>query len=221
MTHAQAGAGAVGAETRHDGAPEEAGAGHPAPASDGPGLENQGPERDDERALDAAADEGTETQRPGPDEEGPGDAGADDAGTSMTLAEALAQRREYLDALQRLKAEFENYRKRTLRDQHDQGERAGQRVVEGLLGVLDAFDLAVRHHPEVVEPLYAALRGPLAAQGLERLEPTGLPFDPAEHEAVSHEPGDEGDKELVVEVLRPGYRWKGRLLRPAMVKVRG
>ena len=222
MTDAEAGARGVGAEARHDCAGEEAGAGHATPASEGADVDNQGLERDDEGALDAAADDGTDTQRE-PDKQGPGHAGADDAGTRMPLEEALAQRKEYLDAVQRLKAEFENYRKRVLRDQHDQGERAGQRVVEGLLGAFDALDLAVRYHPDVVEPLYAALREPLAAQGLERLEPTGSPFDPAEHEAMWHEAGDEDeeDKAVEVEVLRPGYRWKGRLLRPAMVKVRG
>ncbi len=57
-------------------------------------------------------------------------------------------------------------------------------------------------------------------QGLARIEPTGEPFDPNEHDAVAHEPGD-GDEPNVAETLRAGYRWNGRLLRAAMVRVRG
>ncbi|MDQ6839835.1 MAG: nucleotide exchange factor GrpE, partial [Actinomycetota bacterium] len=59
----------------------------------------------------------------------------------------------------------------------------------------------------------------LAREGLERIDPDREPFDPTVHDAVAHEPGDGGQE--VAEVLRAGYRWRGRVLRPAMVKVRG
>ncbi|MGH9065053.1 MAG: nucleotide exchange factor GrpE, partial [Acidimicrobiales bacterium] len=66
-----------------------------------------------------------------------------------------------------------------------------------------------------------ALSEVLAKEGLERIDPLGQPFDPNEHDAVMHEPGEEADVAEVSEVLRAGYRWKGRVLRPAMVKVKG
>ncbi|MER3452406.1 MAG: nucleotide exchange factor GrpE, partial [Acidimicrobiia bacterium] len=90
---------------------------------------------------------------------------------------------------------------------------------EKLLPVLDAFELALEHGTEGVEPIYRSLMGVLEAEGLERIDPVGKPFDPNEHNAVAHEEGEGGP--VVVEVLRPGYRFKGRILRPAMVKVRG
>ena len=88
-----------------------------------------------------------------------------------------------------------------------------------LLPALDNFDLALAHGTEGLEPVYRALLGILESEGLERVDPMGQPFDPNEHDAVLHEAGN-GDPE-VIEVLRAGYRWKGRLLRPAMVKVKG
>jgi molecular chaperone GrpE len=65
----------------------------------------------------------------------------------------------------------------------------------------------------------AQLLGVLEKEGLTRLDPTGEPFDPNEHEAVAHEPGDGGEP-VVAESLRAGYRWQGHLLRPVMVRVR-
>jgi molecular chaperone GrpE len=84
--------------------------------------------------------------------------------------------------------------------------------------VLDSCDAALAHGATEVEPVLAALYGALAKEGLERIDPKGAPFDPAEAEAVMHEPGEGGDQ-VVAEVLRPGYRWRGKVLRPAMVKV--
>jgi molecular chaperone GrpE len=93
-------------------------------------------------------------------------------------------------------------------------------LVEKLLPVLDTADLAVSHGGgEEVKQVWTALLDTLEREGLERIEPSGGAFDPNLHDAVAHEPGD-GEQE-VAEVLRAGYRWKGRVLRPAMVKVRG
>jgi molecular chaperone GrpE len=73
-----------------------------------------------------------------------------------------------------------------------------------------------------VEPVFASLLGTLEKAGLERIDPGGEPFDPNRHEAVMHESAAEGDDgPLVIDVLRRGYAWKGRVLRAAMVKVRG
>jgi len=86
--------------------------------------------------------------------------------------------------------------------------------------VFDTADLAITHGGgEPVQQVWSALFDTLEKEGLERIDPEGEPFDPTAHEAVMHEPG-EGSAH-VVDVMRAGYRWKGRVLRPAMVKVQG
>jgi molecular chaperone GrpE len=134
----------------------------------------------------------------------------------------LKEREEYLALSRQLQADFENYKKRMLKQQTEHVERAAGVLVEKLLPVLDNFDLALAHGETGVDAVYRSLMNVLEAEGLEKLDPVGKPFDPNEHEAVVHEPaGDDDDGASVTEVLRPGYRWKGRLLRAAMVKVRG
>jgi molecular chaperone GrpE len=137
------------------------------------------------------------------------------------LVEVTLQRDEYRDALIRLQADFENYKKRILKQQTEHLERAAEGLVEKLLPVLDAADLALAHGGgDDVKQISTTLVATLEREGLERIDPGGGPFDPTLHDAVAHEPSDDGEQE-VVEVLRAGYRWKGRVLRPAMVKVRG
>jgi molecular chaperone GrpE len=133
---------------------------------------------------------------------------------------AAAERDEYRDALQRLKAEFDNYRKRTAKAEAETRERASEALVVSLLPVLDACDAAVVHDADDVGPISKMLLETLAKQGLEPMVVEGQPFDPVLHEAVLHEPGD-SDEPIVVESMRTGYLWKGRVLRPAMVKVKG
>ncbi|MDP9070840.1 MAG: nucleotide exchange factor GrpE [Actinomycetota bacterium] len=135
------------------------------------------------------------------------------------LSRVVAERDDYLLRLQQLQADFENYKKRVLKQQSEHQERAAQDLVSKLLAVLDNFDLALAHGSEDVQPIYRSLLDVLEATGLERLDPAGQPFDPTEHDAVMHEPGDGAPE--VIDVLRAGYRWKGRVLRPAMVKVKG
>jgi molecular chaperone GrpE len=130
----------------------------------------------------------------------------------------LAEREQYLDAYRRAQADFENYRKQAQKRQDDAVVRSLGSFVEGLLPVLDSCDAALAHGASEVEPVLAALYGALSKEGLERIDPKGAAFDPEEAEAVVHEPG-EGGEQMVAEVLRPGYRWRGRVLRPAMVKV--
>jgi molecular chaperone GrpE len=147
--------------------------------------------------------------------------GAAEAAVEADLEQAqlAAERDEYLDALRRLQADFENYKKRMVRQQTETLERAAEALVAKLLPVLDNFDLAISHGADDLQPIHKGMLDTLASEGLERLDPTGSPFDPTEHDAVAHEAG-EGDPQ-VAEVMRAGYRWKGRVLRPAMVKVRG
>jgi molecular chaperone GrpE len=137
------------------------------------------------------------------------------------LVEVALERDEFRDALVRLQADFENYKKRILKQQTEHLERAAEGLVEKLLPVLDLADLALAHGSgDDVKQIATALVTTLEREGLERIDPTGGPFDPTLHDAVAHEPADDGEQE-VVEVMRAGYRWKGRVLRPAMVKVRG
>jgi molecular chaperone GrpE len=146
--------------------------------------------------------------------------------TSAELAEAQKLAEERLDQLLRLKADFENYRKRVIREQTDLVERASLRIVEELLPVFDDFERAVgaiRTHTDDqalvrgLEIVLERLRGVLEAEGLERVMAEGA-FDPHEHEAVSSVPGDVVEP-TILEVVRPGYRLKGKTIRPALVHV--
>jgi molecular chaperone GrpE len=135
------------------------------------------------------------------------------------IDELVAQRDTYRDVAQRVQADFENYRKRVQAQIRDEAERASSRLAEALLPVLDATEAAYLRHPDEVGPLLNVLLSELRKQGLETLDLQDKPFDPNVAEAVAHEPGDGGDV-VVAEVLRSGYTWNGRTLRPAMVRTR-
>ena len=136
------------------------------------------------------------------------------------ISALAAERDQFKDIALRLQADFENYRKRVTSQAADEAHRATARLVEELLPVLDACEAAFAHGAEGVEPIWSALIGTLQKQGLEAMDLQGKPFDPTEADAVLHEEGDSGEA-IVAEVMRTGYRWKGRVLRPAMVKVKG
>lgn len=136
------------------------------------------------------------------------------------------ERDELLDTSRRLQADFENFRKRMLREQTVMVERASEGLIEKLMPVLDSFELALGQIetgdvPEKVhkgiELVFGELLGALEGAGLERVGERGEVFDPHVHEAVVHEEGDEEPR--VSDVMRRGYRLKGKVLRPAMVKV--
>jgi molecular chaperone GrpE len=151
------------------------------------------------------------------------------------LAALQAQCDEYLGALQRLQADFENYRKRVLRQQEEQAARAALALVEKLLPVLDALDLAADHIERSAVDVASSteahallqartlLNETLAKEGLVRVDEDGAPFDPSVHDAVAHSEEEQAEtgETTVDEVLRSGYRWRGQVLRPAMVRVRG
>ncbi len=146
----------------------------------------------------------------------------------VRLTQIESERDEYLDTLRRVQAEFENYRKRVIKEQTALVDRATSGLVEQLLPVLDSFELALKNIDSAgsddiesvrkgVELVYAELLGVLEKSGLSRIEAEGKPFDPNVHEAVMQEDG-EGEP-VITDVLRTGYTLKGRVLRPAMVKV--
>jgi molecular chaperone GrpE len=143
------------------------------------------------------------------------------------LEAARKQAEEYREHLQRMAADFDNYRKRVLKEQTRAVEMAAEPLVRRLLEVLDEFDLALmaaEQKPDFekflhgVELVYAKLQDILRSEGLERIEAEGKPFDPTLHEALMQSGGPEGEP-VVADVLRPGYTMKGRVIRPAGVKV--
>jgi molecular chaperone GrpE len=153
---------------------------------------------------------------------------ADD--TAAQLEEARRQAAEYLDHLKRLQAEFDNYRKRVLREQTRAVEMAAEPLMRRILEVLDEFDLALmaaERKPDFeqflhgVELVYAKLREMLRQEGLEAIDAQGKPFDPNLHEALleSQAEGDQEGEPVVADVLRQGYTLRGRVIRPAGVKV--
>ncbi len=138
---------------------------------------------------------------------------------ALSVEELVVQRDGYLNDLQRVTAEFANYRRKAAERQQETKAMAAADIVEKVLPVLDACDAAVAQGAEDVVPIRDALFAALEKEGLAKLDDPGAPFDPTCHEAVVHEPG-EGEA-VIAEVLRAGYEWNSRVLRPAMVKVRG
>jgi molecular chaperone GrpE len=137
------------------------------------------------------------------------------------LAALLKEQEELRGHLQRVQAEYENHRKQTQRRVADEVDRSTGKFVEDLLPVLDACELAFAHGVDGIEPIWSALLGALRRHGLEPLDSLGAPFNPEQHEAVMHVASDDDDDPVVSEVMRTGYMWKGRVLRPAMVTVKG
>ncbi|MDP8957161.1 MAG: nucleotide exchange factor GrpE [Actinomycetota bacterium] len=134
---------------------------------------------------------------------------------------------ELREHLQRMAADFDNYRKRVLKEQTRAVEMAAEPLIRRLLEVLDEFDLALiaaEQKPDFdkflhgVELVYAKLLETLRGEGLEKIEADGKPFDPSVHEALMQTGEAEGDP-FVADVLRPGYTLRGRVIRPAGVKV--
>lgn len=137
------------------------------------------------------------------------------------------ERDEYLDSLQRLQADFDNYRKRVTRESESSSSRVAAEIVEELLPVLDNFERAMQaamdHDKQVlsegVELVFRQLREVLDRRGLCEIEAHGEEFDPARHEAVLCQPSAEHEEGKVVDVLEKGYRVNDKVVRPARVIV--
>ena len=170
------------------------------PSSEGP-VTGEDPTTEPVADVEAASDDVAEVAEP------------------SELEVALLERDEWMDRAQRIAADFENYRRRLATQRADDIDRATGRLAEALLPVLDACEAAFLQHPAEIEPLFNLMLSELKKQGLESMNLHEQPFDPHLADAVLHEPG-EGEP-IVSEVLRSGYTWNGKVLRPAMVKVRG
>lgn len=146
-------------------------------------------------------------------------------------AEVAAELAELKDRHLRLAADFDNFRRRTLKERQDLHNYANENLVKELLPVVDNLERAVAHgrkeegRPDSenllqgVELTYRALLQTLARHGVVEVEAVGKQFDPAVHEAVRRVPTTDHEPNMVVEVYQKGYLLKDRLLRPAMVAV--
>lgn len=177
-------------------------------------------------------DEAGDASAPSDPSDPAGGNGATDAELSVEalvgdLERVTAERDQYLDTSRRIQAEFENYRKQVGKRETEARERANDGLIQELLPVLDAFDAAMANGVDSVSPMRRTILDALAKHGLERIDPIGSehgaePFDPNLHEAVVHAEGESGQSgPEVADVMRAGYVWKGRVVRPAMVSVRG
>ena len=143
------------------------------------------------------------------------------------LMQQCRKTEEYLDHLQRLQADFNNYRRRANQDKQLATSRGKEDVLRALLPVLANFRLALQHAQEDanavrqgVQMIWQQFEGFLREQGVERIETVGQPFDPAKHEALSMAPATaETPANTIVAEINAGYLLDGRLLRPAQVVV--
>jgi molecular chaperone GrpE len=143
------------------------------------------------------------------------------------IAELEAAAAEARDRHLRLAADFDNYKKRSRLEQLETIQHASGDLISRLLPGLDDLHKALDHKPEGIDEAWVKgvelsvrkLEDALRAHGLEVIEAVGKPFDPKVHEAIGHEESSEHPEDTVVEVLRPGYRVRDRVVRPALVKV--
>jgi molecular chaperone GrpE len=216
-------------EKRDDEAPEAV-----AEDADEQPVEEQAEESQDEEAISERADEAADEGEAGDEDDAEAldeieaEVEAEEDAIAADLAKARAEAESYLDDLRRLQADFENYRKRTLREQTARAASASQALVTRLLPVLDNFELAVSAAEQSrdfdrmlkgVEMVFGELRQALEGEGLVKIEAEGKPFDPERHEAVIAVEQEDTEPGMVVEIVRAGYELRGKVLRPAMVKV--
>lgn len=156
--------------------------------------------------------------------------GSDPQGSVATVGSELeklrAERNDLFERLARLQAEFDNYRKRAAKENADYRDYAVSDAARSLLPVIDSFTLALKNSaakPEDlrkgVELIFKQLQDVLQKLNIERIPAQGEPFDPRVHEAIEMVETNDAPDHHVLEELQPGYRIKGRLLRPAMVRV--
>ena len=163
-----------------------------------------------------AVDEGTDAGIPLADDE-------EEPVVPLSEFEAVgAERDQYLDALRRLKAEFDNSRKRQERERARILESASENLVQELLPVLDNLDRALESGGDIrggVQATREQLAEVLANEGLLPVASDGQPFDPNVHEAVMGRPSEEHEDGTVIQTFQRGYLLKGRAIRPAKVVV--
>jgi molecular chaperone GrpE len=150
-----------------------------------------------------------------------------DAAVADQIRKLQAERQELMDTLVRRQADFENYRKRTERERHQDRHRGVESLVEHLLPVLDAFDRALAESNDSAyleyrkgfELIRRQIWETLAKQGLVRIDAVGQEFNPHFHHAIERVETTEHQDGIVIDQLQPGYTFHEKVLRPAMVRV--
>ena len=194
-------------------------------------------DHDADAADDQAAPDGDADAASVDDEPVTGSDGADTSGDQIApalahvtaaLQEATRERDTYLDHLRRERAEFENFRRRSQKERMEALDRGAEALASQLLNVLDNFGYVLEAAKDAddavakgVRMVHAELRETLERAGLQDVPGVDAPFDPTWHDAVMQVDGDATDdgEPKVAQVLRNGYRFKGRVLRPASVAV--
>jgi molecular chaperone GrpE len=194
-----------------------------------PRDDEQVPPSDEAGAAEAESQQAEHDTPPAADSAAAGVAGTPSlADLTAALEAAERQRDTYLDHLRRERAEFENFRRRSTRERMEATDRGAEALIDRLLGVLDNFGYvleAAKDHDDAVAKgvrmVHDELREVLSKAGLEDVPGVGAPFDPTWHDAVMQVEGETTDdnEPTVAQVLRNGYRFKGRVLRPAAVAV--
>lgn len=184
----------------------------------------------DETTVEAGAAESpqVEQETSGEDEQPPGDDNTQEELNRLKqeLDREKARAEEYYNRLLRVQADFDNFRKRTLKEKEEFWKYAPEPLITAILPVLDNFQRALQTPPgdgekllEGVKMIYRQLQEVLENEGLKLINSQGEEFDPNLHEAVMQEETTEYPDNTVIEELRTGYFFKDRLIRPAMVKV--
>jgi molecular chaperone GrpE len=171
-----------------------------------------------------AVSENKETSSP--EGEQPAEASSED----NALAELQRQAEDNHSRYLRAQADFDNFRRRTLKEKEELAQYASLKVISQLLPVLDNFERALQTGGEGAESgsfakgvdmIYRQLNQVLEAEGLKQMEVIGQQFDPELHQAIMQVASEDHDEGTVVEVIQPGYKLKDKVIRPAMVKVSG
>ncbi len=178
-------------------------------------------EKDQRLAADEAADPKND---PASGEDNPSPL---ETAVNREIERLVAEKLDLKNTLQRLQADFDNYRKRIDRERHQDRHRGAEALIEHLLPILDGFDRAISAHRDAahdefrkgVQLIRKQLFDVLAKQGLEKIETEGKPFDPNFHHAIEHVKTVEKPDGAVLEELQAGYVFHGKVLRPAMVRV--
>ncbi len=173
--------------------------------------------------MEAAAPE--TAQAASPEQGEAADPAAQLAALAAERDQLEVEKLELADRLLRRTADFENFRRRVERERAELAEFASSEVVRGLLPILDDFERALeagstdKEYARGMELIYQRLLETLKRNGLEPLACVGQKFDPHQHHAVEMAPSEEAEDQTILEERARGYNFRGRLLRPAMVKV--
>lgn len=158
------------------------------------------------------------------------EASADSAAEDPRIAELQRLADEYNNRFLRAQADFDNFRRRTLKEKEELAQYASMKLITNLLPVVDNFGRALQTSADQtdnqsflkgVDMIYRQLMQVLEAEGLKVMDPVGQPFDPEVHQAIMQVESDEYEEGIVVEAVQQGYWLKDKVIRPAMVKVSG